>query len=209
MIKLTVVFIGAYHCCQLHTKLYPAFFLYRLIPYADEIIGDYQCGFRCNRSTTDQIFYIYIHQILEKKRQYNGTVHWLCIDFKKAYSSVKREVLYSILTDVRFQVLTAASMMFRTVFWDVLPCKIIVDQHIRGAYCLHHQGCVNPWWWRQYAPLKHRSTIILHGSTSQKTILNFILTAMRTWNLTQWHGCWHIIQENCSAQHFLLNVYRF
>jgi hypothetical protein len=29
----------------------------------------------------------------------------------------------------------------------------------------------HPWWWRQYAPLKRRSTIILHGSTSQKTIL--------------------------------------
>jgi hypothetical protein len=27
---------------------------------------------------------------------------------------------------VRFQVLTAASMKFRIVFWDVLPCKIIV-----------------------------------------------------------------------------------
>jgi hypothetical protein len=25
--------------------------------------------------------------------------------------------------DVRFQVLTAASMMFRAVFWVVLPCK--------------------------------------------------------------------------------------
>jgi hypothetical protein len=28
-------------------------------------------------------------------------------------------------------------------------------------------------------------TIILHGSTSQKTNLNFILAAMRTWNLTE------------------------
>jgi hypothetical protein len=52
---------------------------------------------------------------------------------------------------VRFKVLAAASMMLRIVFWDVL----------------HH-----PWWWRQYAPLKRRSTIILHCSTSQKTILN-------------------------------------
>jgi sorting nexin-29 len=38
--------------------------LSRLIPYADEITGDHQCGFRCNRSTTDQMFYI--RQILEK-----------------------------------------------------------------------------------------------------------------------------------------------
>jgi len=29
------------------------------------------------------------------------------------------------------------------------------------------------WWWRQYVPLKRGSTIILHGSISQKTILNF------------------------------------
>jgi hypothetical protein len=30
--------------------------------------------------------------------------------------------------------------MFRVVFWDILPCKIIVDRRFRGAYCLHHQG---------------------------------------------------------------------
>jgi hypothetical protein len=31
-------------------------------------------------------------------------------------------------------------MMFRVVFWDILPCKMIVDRRFRGAYCLHHQG---------------------------------------------------------------------
>jgi hypothetical protein len=69
--------------------------LSRLIPYADEIIGEHQCGFRRNRSTTDQIFYI--RQILEKKWEYNGTVHQLLIDFKKDYDSVRREELYNIL----------------------------------------------------------------------------------------------------------------
>jgi hypothetical protein len=39
-------------------------------------------------------------------------------------------------------------------------------------------------WVVQYAPLKRRSTIILHGSTTQKTALNIILAAVRTWNLT-------------------------
>jgi hypothetical protein len=38
-------------------------------------------------------------QILEKKWEYNGTVHELCIDFKKAYDSVRREVLYIILIE--------------------------------------------------------------------------------------------------------------
>jgi hypothetical protein len=37
--------------------------------------------------------------------------------------------LRSNLTYVRFQVLTAASMMFRVVFWDILPCKMIVPDY--------------------------------------------------------------------------------
>jgi hypothetical protein len=37
--------------------------------------------------------------MLEKKWEYNGTVHQLFIDFKKAYDSVKREVLYNILLE--------------------------------------------------------------------------------------------------------------
>jgi hypothetical protein len=49
----------------------------------DQINGDHQCGFRHNISTMDQIFYI--RQILEKKWEYNGKVHQLFIDFKKAY----------------------------------------------------------------------------------------------------------------------------
>jgi sorting nexin-29 len=78
-------------------KILSNILLSRLIPYADEIIGDNQGCFRRNRSTTDQIFYI--RQILEKKWQYNGTVYQLFIDFKKAYDSVRREALYNILIE--------------------------------------------------------------------------------------------------------------
>jgi hypothetical protein len=78
-------------------KMLSNILLARLIPYADEIIGDHQCGFQCKRSMTDQIFYI--RQILEKKWEYNGTVHELFIDVKKAYDSVRREVLHSIVIE--------------------------------------------------------------------------------------------------------------
>jgi hypothetical protein len=44
-------------------------------------------------------------------------------------------------------------------------------------------GCTavmsNPWWWRQYAPQKRRSTINLHGSTTQKTALNNLWVSLR------------------------------
>jgi sorting nexin-29 len=46
---------------------------------------------------TDQIFYI--QQVLEKKSEYNGIVHQLFTDFKKAYNSVRREVLHNTLTE--------------------------------------------------------------------------------------------------------------
>jgi hypothetical protein len=47
--------------------------LSRLNLYIDEITGDHQCGFRCNRSTTEQIFCLC--QILEKKFEFIETVH--------------------------------------------------------------------------------------------------------------------------------------
>ena len=71
--------------------------LSKLTPYAEEVIGDHQCGFRRNRSTTDHI--ICIRQILEKKWEYNEAVHQQFIDFKKAYDSVRREVLYNIIIE--------------------------------------------------------------------------------------------------------------
>jgi len=72
----------------------------RLTPYEEEIIGDHQCEFRCNRSTTDHLFCIC--QILEEKWEYTEAVHHLFIYFKKAYDLVRREVLYNILIEFGF-----------------------------------------------------------------------------------------------------------
>jgi hypothetical protein len=46
---------------------------------------------------TDQIFYIW--EILEKKWEYNGTVHRLFIDFKEAFDSVRGKILYDIVNE--------------------------------------------------------------------------------------------------------------
>jgi hypothetical protein len=62
---------------------------------------------------------------------------------KEQFHSHLQRVADEARTDnrnVRFQVLTAASVMFRAVFWVILPCKMIVDRRFRDAYCLHHQG---------------------------------------------------------------------
>jgi len=59
-------------------------------------MGDRQCGFRRNSSTTHHTFCI--RQILEKNGN-NEAEHQLFIDFKKAYDSVSREALYNILIE--------------------------------------------------------------------------------------------------------------
>jgi hypothetical protein len=110
--KLTVIIIVGYHRYQLHTK--------RLSPYIDEIIRDHQCGFRCNRSTTDQIFCIC--QILEKKWEYNQ----LFIDFKKAYDSERREVLYNIL------------MEFGVPMKLVRLIKVCIGKHLSDSFPIHN-----------------------------------------------------------------------
>jgi hypothetical protein len=49
-------------------------------------------------------------------------------------------------------------MMFRVIFWDILPCKMIVDQRFRGAYCLMMEAVhtsetsVDNHFTRQYIP---------------------------------------------------------
>ena len=50
----------------------------KVIPYAEEIIEDHQCGFRRNRSTTAHIFLI--HQIFATKKgggEYSEILHQL------------------------------------------------------------------------------------------------------------------------------------
>jgi hypothetical protein len=64
---------------------------------------------------------------------------------------VKRRVSDSVYDQLAFCHTTI--LLFRTVFWD------------DGGSTY---------------PLKRRSIIILHGSTSQKTILNFIFASVRT-----------------------------
>jgi hypothetical protein len=77
-------------------KILSNILLSRLSPYIDEIIGNLKCGFPHN-ATTDQM--VCIRHILEKKWEYNETVHQLFVDFKKAYDSVRREILYNILVE--------------------------------------------------------------------------------------------------------------
>jgi sorting nexin-29 len=70
----------------------------RLKPYAEALIGPYQCGFRPGRSTVDQIFTL--RQILEKAYENQIDTYHLFVDFKAAFDSPRRGRLYATMSEL-------------------------------------------------------------------------------------------------------------
>jgi len=100
VIKQTVIiidYIDLYHFCQLHTKFYPTSYSQGLLHMQRKLLGIINVDF----DATGQQLTIYSAFIkyLRKKWEYNKAVHQLFIDFRKAYDSVRREVLYNILLE--------------------------------------------------------------------------------------------------------------
>jgi len=69
--------------------------LSKITTYPEEIIGDRQCGFR-RRNRPIMIIYSVFVKYLRKLGNTTKAVRQLFIDPKKAYDSVRREVLYNI-----------------------------------------------------------------------------------------------------------------
>jgi len=68
-------------------------------------------------------------QILEEKCEYNEEVHQLFTDFKKSYDSVRREVLYNILTEfgIPMQMVRLIKMCLNETYSTVWVGKNLVD----------------------------------------------------------------------------------
>ena len=73
--------------------------LEKIKPYVENITGDYQNGFRDGSSLTDNILTLKI--INEKTWEYNQSVHYLFIDFQKAYDSVHGEMLWKCMEEFK------------------------------------------------------------------------------------------------------------
>ncbi|KAJ4428004.1 hypothetical protein ANN_24017 [Periplaneta americana] len=84
------------------------------------------------RSTIDQMFCI--PQIMEKKWEYKGTVHQLFIDFKKAYDSVKREVLYDIL--IEFGIPKKLVRLIKMCLSETYS-RVRIGQFVSDAFPIH------------------------------------------------------------------------
>jgi sorting nexin-29 len=54
-------------------------------------VGEYQCEFRKERSTTDHIFVV--RQLMKTHKEYEKDLYMIFVDYKQAYDSVDRERL--------------------------------------------------------------------------------------------------------------------
>ena len=73
-----------------------------------------KCGFRKNRSTSDQIFIV--RQMMEKHYEHNQDLHMLFVDFKQALDSIDRYKLYQVMEDMKipYKLTTLVKMMMKS-----------------------------------------------------------------------------------------------
>jgi len=71
----------------------------RLKKITENVLGEYQCGFRKNRSISDKIFII--RQMMGKHYEHNQELHILSVDFKQAFDSIDRYKLYQVMEDMK------------------------------------------------------------------------------------------------------------
>lgn len=67
-------------------------------PWAEELLSDYQAGFRNNIYTINKICIFKI--ILQIMLEYEKVLHFLFVDFKKVYNFIYRKSLVSILEQI-------------------------------------------------------------------------------------------------------------
>jgi hypothetical protein len=76
-------------------KIYSKIFNMKLQSYSEEFMTETQNGFRKEGLCTDPT--VCLQLLIEKRREYNLKTHFFFIDYKKAFDSIQRQVLFNIL----------------------------------------------------------------------------------------------------------------
>jgi hypothetical protein len=103
----------------------------RLTVYAEEILGEYQCRFRANRSTIDHTFTL--RQIQEKAYEYNIQLHNLFLDFKQAFDSVNRD---RMLKDLMILIIPKKLVQLVSVTMAGSKATVTVDKQHTSTFSI-------------------------------------------------------------------------
>jgi hypothetical protein len=80
-------------------KIFATILCSRLSEIMEGKLGEYQMGFRPNRSTVDNIFIL--RQMYEKCYEYNIELHNAFIDFNQAFDSINRKTVIKVLEEMQ------------------------------------------------------------------------------------------------------------
>jgi Reverse transcriptase (RNA-dependent DNA polymerase)/Endonuclease-reverse transcriptase len=107
------------------TKIYERILERRLRSHVEEKLGEWQHGFRPNRSTSDLIFSM--KMILEKTWEFNDKTYLAFLDLEKAFDRVPRQKLWQAMQQAEYGV---PPMLMRAVRSMYRECK----SSVRSAF---------------------------------------------------------------------------
>ena len=102
----------------------------------DPKLREQQAGFRRNRSCTDQIASLRI--IVEQSTEWNSTLYISFIDYKKAFDSVDREILWKLLR--HYRVPDKIISLIRCTYKD-MSCKIAHAGQLSESFAVKTRVC--------------------------------------------------------------------
>jgi hypothetical protein len=84
-------------------KIFPPIICNKLSEIMEGKLGEYQMGFRPNRSTIDNIYIYILRQIYDKCYEYNIELHNVFIDFNQAFDSIIRSTVTKSSKKCKYQ----------------------------------------------------------------------------------------------------------
>lgn len=121
-------------------KVFARIILNRMKTTTDEKLRDEQAGFRRNRSCIDQIATLRI--IVEQSLEWNSSLIINFIDFKKAFDSIDREILWKIMR--HYGIPDKLVTMIKKMYEDT-HCRVIHEGRLSDSFEVKtgvRQGCL-------------------------------------------------------------------
>ena len=121
-------------------KIFARVILNRLITVSEQNLPEAQCGFGPGKSTVDMIFAM--RQLQEKCIEQNMRLFFLFIDLTKAFDTVNREALWTVLEHIGC---SPKFLSMIRLFHDDMTGQVLSNGNVTEAFAISNgvkQGCV-------------------------------------------------------------------